>query len=61
MINTIKNIDTKINSYGDPKQLVQALINILNNSKDALKDAQDIQKKLVFIISAKKQMGNIYL
>jgi len=55
MIETIQNIDQKINSYGDPKQLVQALINILNNSKDALKNAQNIHKKLVFIISAKEE------
>jgi len=56
-IETIKNIDQKINSFGDPKQLVQALINILNNSKDALKEAQDIQEKLVFIMTAKEEDG----
>jgi len=52
MIKTIRDIDTKINSYGDPNQLLQAIINILNNAKDALKSASDIQEKLVFIVTA---------
>lgn len=52
MIKTIRDIDAKINSYGDPNQLLQAVINILNNAKDALKSASDIQEKLVFIVTA---------
>jgi len=53
-INTIKKIDDKIDSFGDPNQLSQALINILNNAKDALKVAENIQKKLVFVFTAKE-------
>lgn len=54
MIRTIKDIDDKINSYGNPNQLIQAIVNILNNSKDALKEASHIQEKLVFIFSIKE-------
>ena len=53
-IEAIHEIDYKIDSLGDPNQLSQALINILNNAKDALKEAENIHKKLVFIISIKE-------
>ncbi len=53
-IEAIQDIDYKIDSLGDPNQLTQALINILNNAKDALKNAENIHKKLVFIISVKE-------
>ncbi|PLY10358.1 MAG: hypothetical protein C0626_05075 [Arcobacter sp.] len=53
-IRLIKEIDEKINSYGDPKQLLQALINILNNAKDAFKNINDSRDRLVFIISVKE-------
>lgn len=53
-IKTIKDIDDKIDSYGDPNQLLQAIINILNNARDALKNASDLREKLVFIVSAKE-------
>lgn len=53
-IETVKEIDDKIESFGDPNQLSQAIINILNNAKDALKEAQEINKKLVFILTAKE-------
>lgn len=49
-IETIRHIDSSINSFGDPNQLSQALINILNNAKDVLKEAQGVQEKLVFIV-----------
>jgi signal transduction histidine kinase len=57
-IETIKDIDEKIDTYGNPNQLIQALINILNNAKDALKMAEGIQKKLVFILTAKEDDKN---
>lgn len=57
-IKTIKDIDDKINSYGDPRQLSQALINILNNAKDALNNAKGLQEKLVFIVTAKEDDKN---
>ena len=58
-IKVVKDIEAEINTYGDSKQLAQALINILNNAKDALKDVQTLQKKLVFIVSAKKDDKNL--
>ena len=58
MIQTIKEIDDKINTYGDPNQLIQAIVNILNNAKDALKNAQKLQKKLVFIFTLKEDDSN---
>ena len=54
MIETIEEIDEKINSYGHPEFLTQALINIFNNAKDALKNAKDVQSKLVFIMIIKE-------
>lgn len=57
-IKTIKDIDDEINLFGDPKKLSQALINILNNAKDALNNAKDIQEKLVFIVSVKEDDKN---
>jgi two-component system, NtrC family, sensor kinase len=46
-IHIIENIqDIKINSYEN--ELIQALINILNNARDALKD-KELDKKLIFI------------
>lgn len=57
-IETMKKVDDRINSYGDPSQLTQAIINILNNAKDALKAAEKLQKKLVFIVTAKEDNHN---
>lgn len=57
-IETMKEVDDKINSYGDPSQLTQAIINILNNAKDALKASEKLQKKLVFIVTAKEDNHN---
>lgn len=51
-IKAIQDIDDNINSYGDPYQLTQALINILNNAKDAFKQADGLRNKLVFIVTA---------
>lgn len=53
-IKTIQDVDSKIDSFGDPNQLLQAVINILNNSKDALKEASYLREKLVFIVTAKE-------
>ena len=54
MIETIYEIDEKINTYGDPNQLLQAIVNILNNSKDALQKASNIRKRLVFVFLVKE-------
>jgi len=61
MIKTIKDIDSKINSFGDPNQLLQAIINILNNAKDALKNASLLREKLVFIFTVITENKNITL
>ncbi|WP_417334685.1 response regulator [Halarcobacter sp.] len=58
LIKTVKEIDEKINSFGDPNQLLQAIINILNNAKDALKDASTLHEKLVFIFTVKEDKDN---
>jgi signal transduction histidine kinase len=57
-ITVIKEVDDKINSYGNPNQLEQAVINILNNAKDALKSAEGLKKKLVFVLTAKEDTEN---
>jgi signal transduction histidine kinase len=57
-IETIKEIDDKINSYGDANQLTQAIINILNNAKDALKSSEKLRKKLIFIMTVKEDDNN---
>jgi signal transduction histidine kinase len=53
-IETISDIDEKINSYGNPNLFSQALINIFNNTKDALNSAKGIQEKLMFIVTVKE-------
>jgi signal transduction histidine kinase len=60
-IKAVKEIDAKIDTFGDPNQLIQAIINILNNAKDALKNAQNIREKLVFIVSAKESNNNLII
>ena len=57
-IQTINEIDTKINSFGDSNQLTQAILNILNNAKDALKEAEKLRKKLIFIVTATEDAKN---
>ena len=58
MISIIHNIDEKINSYGDKNRLLQAIINILNNAKDALVAAAELREKLVFIFTAEEDENN---
>lgn len=53
-IETIEDINDEIISFGDGNQLVQAIVNILNNAKDALKDAEKLRKKLIFVVSIKE-------
>ncbi len=61
MIKTVKDIDSKINSFGDPNQLLQAIINILNNAKDALRNASHLREKLVFIFTVTTEDNNIII
>lgn len=53
-IETIKDLDSKINAFGDPNQLTQAVINILNNARDAFHEAENLRKKMIFIVTAKE-------
>lgn len=59
MIETIEEIDDRINSFGHPEYLTQALINIFNNAKDAFDNAKDIQSKLVFVMIVKENNNEI--
>ncbi len=52
-IELIEQVDSNMNSYGHPEYFLQALINILNNAKDALKSVENIEEKLVFIFTVK--------
>ena len=58
MISIIQNIDEKINSYGDKNKLLQAIINILNNAKDALTAASELREKLVFVFTVEEDENN---
>jgi len=60
-IKTIENIDDQINSYGNPNQLLQAIVNILNNAKDALEEASHIRKKLIFIVTINEDKNKIII
>lgn len=49
-ITIVLNTDDDIKIYGYENQLIQAIINILNNSKDALKEnVKDSENKFIFI------------
>jgi len=58
-IEIIKSIDEDIQIYGFENQLVQALINIINNSKDALKDNSEVSPDKYIFINTKKE-DNIF-
>lgn len=60
-IKTIDEIDDTINSYGSPSLLLQAIVNILNNAKDALKMASNLREKLVFIFTVKEDGEKIII
>jgi len=49
-----------IKLYGYGNELAQALINLLNNAKDALENQQNDERKLI-IVSTKEEDGNIVL
>ena len=56
----IKDIADDIKVVGDKNQLIQAIINILNNAKDALKEKNQ-NKKCVFIVTAKQNEHGIII
>jgi two-component system, NarL family, sensor histidine kinase EvgS len=47
-LNVILNLDDKIKIDGYPNELIQCLINIFNNAKDAIEETKQI-KPLIFI------------
>ncbi|MEA2049143.1 MAG: transporter substrate-binding domain-containing protein [Campylobacterota bacterium] len=51
-----KDISKSISIYGHPNELIQSLINIFNNSKDAFKE-QNIDTRIVFISTVEKENG----
>lgn len=53
-IKVVTDISKDLTITGDKNQLIQAIINILNNAKDALKEKNQ-NKKCVFIVTAKKE------
>jgi len=60
-IEVIKDIESDIDVYGDSNQLSQAIINILNNAKDALKSCEKSQYKMISIVTAKKDEDTIII
>uniref|UniRef100_UPI00404732DF ABC transporter substrate-binding protein n=2 Tax=Aliarcobacter sp. TaxID=2321116 RepID=UPI00404732DF len=58
-INIILNLDNDIVINGYPNQLIQCLINLFSNSKDALKEV-NLEKQFIFI-STGNEDGNIYI
>ena len=58
-INLVKNIEVNYNLIGFENELIQALINILNNAKDAMKE-NNLENKYIFIetkfLDSKKQL-----
>lgn len=53
-IETIKQLDGDLQIYGNINELIQALINIITNAKDALKEHIPHNEKRVLFISTKK-------
>ena len=58
-INVVVNVDENITIYGYENELIQALMNIINNSKDVLV-ANNIENKLI-LIESKKEDDKIIL
>jgi signal transduction histidine kinase len=58
-INLILDLDTNINIEGNPNELIQCLINIFNNSKDALNETK--QNKPLIFISTKREENTIFI
>jgi signal transduction histidine kinase len=57
-IEVIQDIKDDVNVYGDTNQLSQAIINILNNARDALKEIEQ-DSKCIFIVTAQKEDKSI--
>lgn len=57
-ITLIEELDENLEIYGSGNELCEAFINIINNSKDALKD---LEYKFIFIKSRKMENGKIEL
>lgn len=53
-IEVISHVDENINFCGHGNCLSQAILNILNNAKDALSKVENINKKFIFFVSIKE-------
>ena len=54
-IKVIKDLDESIEITNNPHGLTQSLVNIINNSKDALLTARESNERLLFISTIKKE------
>jgi two-component system C4-dicarboxylate transport sensor histidine kinase DctB len=52
-INVIDKVDSSIKLYGNPSHFLQIFIDLLNNSKYALKNKANLDEKLIFIHTSK--------
>ncbi len=57
-IELLVDVDSNVEALGDPNLLAQAVINILNNARDAFENKHEYQTKLVFLISIVKDDDN---
>ncbi|MDB2405307.1 PAS domain-containing sensor histidine kinase [Arcobacteraceae bacterium] len=56
-INLITNIDDDLSIYGNINELIEAFVNIINNSKDILKEKVECQENRLLFVDTKK-IGN---
>lgn len=63
-VQLIADVQQKFKAVCDKNQLIQAVVNILNNARDALKEAEKLQEKIVFFMSVaydEKKQGVIVI
>jgi signal transduction histidine kinase len=58
-INTVIDLDDDMEIHGSKNELIQSFINIINNSKDALKEKCEEEDRYIFISSSKKSENSL--